>query len=369
MEVSRSSRPTCPAVLLLLAGFCVNTGVSPSASPGVRVPLCRGLTIVTAISQRDGDYESIKTIEALSPQRIDLKYASESLESSIVRRMTVRRTLLPADLASATLYMHIFSNKAAATIPGTTAIGTSAAVLRALKAKGEAELGIFESSAAASLVDRKAHPNIYDYTLVERIRRVEPGPVRLPVIVNDARVELPTVHARANYYGDKADFYFLDDESNPLTVKFRIGRDTLDVIKIRFRCAPASGARPPASSLEESLIRTGRADVYSIHFSFNSDQIREESEPTLDEIADVLRHHPDWKLSIEGHTDSIAADAYNLTLSQRRAAAVKQALVSKKAVADGRLTTMGFGESRPKDTNDTLEGRARNRRVELVRLP
>ncbi len=77
---------------------------------------------------------------------------------------------------------------------------------------------------------------------------------------------------------------------------------------------------------------------------------------------------PDWKLAIEGHTDSIANDAYNLQLSQRRSAAVKNALVSKKAIAGTRLTTAGHGESRPKDTNDTLEGRARNRRVELVKV-
>ena len=132
---------------------------------------------------------------------------------------------------------------------------------------------------------------------------------------------------------------------------------------------PGTGAGSGAAALEESLAKTGRADVYSIYFAFNSDEIREESESTLREIAEVLRRHPEWKLVIEGHTDNIATDAYNLQLSQRRAAAVKQALVSGKGVAGARLTTGGFGEARPKDTNDTLEGRARNRRVELVRVP
>ena len=76
-----------------------------------------------------------------------------------------------------------------------------------------------------------------------------------------------------------------------------------------------------------------------------------------------------WKLGIGGHTDSIASDAYNLDLSTRRAAAVKAALTTSYAVDPQRLTTAGYGESRPKDRNDTLEGRARNRRVELVRHP
>jgi outer membrane protein OmpA-like peptidoglycan-associated protein len=119
--------------------------------------------------------------------------------------------------------------------------------------------------------------------------------------------------------------------------------------------------------LEKSLAATGRADVYDIYFSFNSDQIREESEPRLKEIAEALNKHSDWKLSVEGHTDGVGAAAYNLDLSRRRAAAVKDALVKRYKIDPSRLTTTGFGSSRPKDTNDTLAGRARNRRVELVR--
>ena len=71
---------------------------------------------------------------------------------------------------------------------------------------------------------------------------------------------------------------------------------------------------------------------------------------------------------MEGHTDSLGGDAPNLDLSRRRAAAVKQALASGYGIDAGRLQTAGFGASRPKESNDTLEGRARNRRVELVRL-
>ena len=123
------------------------------------------------------------------------------------------------------------------------------------------------------------------------------------------------------------------------------------------------------STLEKSLQEHGRADIYSIYFSFNSDVIREESEPTLKEIAALMRRHPDWKLSVHGHTDNIASDRYNLDLSRGRAAAVMKALTGKYGVDAARLAYSGHGESNPKDSNDTLEGRARNRRVELVRLP
>lgn len=83
----------------------------------------------------------------------------------------------------------------------------------------------------------------------------------------------------------------------------------------------------------------------------------------------MLKRPPDWKLKVEGDTDNIAADDYNLKLSQRRAASVKNALVSRYAIDGSRMTSEGFGESRPRSPNDTMTGRARNRRVELVRLP
>jgi len=119
--------------------------------------------------------------------------------------------------------------------------------------------------------------------------------------------------------------------------------------------------------IEQALADKKPVDIYSIYFAFNSDAIREESEPTLKEIAEVLRRHPDWRLQVNGHTDGVGSDQYNLDLSKRRAAAVKDTLVKRYGIDASRLTSAGFGKSQPKDSNDTLEGRARNRRVELVR--
>jgi outer membrane protein OmpA-like peptidoglycan-associated protein len=80
-----------------------------------------------------------------------------------------------------------------------------------------------------------------------------------------------------------------------------------------------------------------------------------------------MTDHPTWSLAVDGHTDNIGGDAYNLDLSKRRAAAVKQALVTRYRVDAVRLATNGYGASRPKATNATLAGRAQNRRVELVK--
>jgi outer membrane protein OmpA-like peptidoglycan-associated protein len=121
-------------------------------------------------------------------------------------------------------------------------------------------------------------------------------------------------------------------------------------------------------SLEEGLIEDKRVDVYGIYFDFNSDRIRPESQPVLEEIGSIMKAHPDWRLSIQGHTDNVGGNGqYNLDLSRRRSAAVRLALVKQFGIADDRLSSGGSGAASPKDTNDTPEGRARNRRVELVR--
>jgi OmpA-OmpF porin, OOP family len=87
----------------------------------------------------------------------------------------------------------------------------------------------------------------------------------------------------------------------------------------------------------------------------------------LGEISQALKDNPAWKIKIDGHTDNVGGDAYNLRLSQRRAEAVKQALITQYGISPDRMTPEGFGASRPKAPNTTVEGRALNRRVELVR--
>lgn len=377
------------------------------------IPLCPGLTIVTAISQKDGDYESIKTIESISDGTVRLTYSSERMVNDIfsnegpkLEKLSLRRAIRLEDLRSAPVYLQQFYSELPETIPGTTAIGTSTAVLRALKTRGEAELGIFNAFNGQPSLDRNTHPNVYDFQMMAPIRRIGTAPVMLPVLVNDARVELPAIHARGDFFGDTNEFFFHDDPANPIALKFRLGvgavgrmseeerrargiepkpdggeKDLLQVIKISTRCTgtpPQTGAGAGAgqplsardalpSAIEHALTTGGKADVYDVYFSFNSDTIRQESEPVLQEIAGILQRHPDWTLRLNGHTDNVASDAYNLELSRRRAAAVKAALVGRYRVDARRLTTSGFGESQPKDTNATLEGRAQNRRVELVR--
>ena len=106
--------------------------------------------------------------------------------------------------------------------------------------------------------------------------------------------------------------------------------------------------------------------IYGINFDFNSDKIKDESKPTLDKIAAVLKENSGWKMTIEGHTDNVGGESYNQTLSEKRAQSVKKYL-TENGISEDRLNAVGVGMSKPIAENETEAGRAQNRRVELVK--
>jgi outer membrane protein OmpA-like peptidoglycan-associated protein len=101
-----------------------------------------------------------------------------------------------------------------------------------------------------------------------------------------------------------------------------------------------------------------------ILFDFNSSSLRPDSQQTLRDLASNFRNYPDEQVTIEGHTDSVGTPSYNQTLSQLRASAVSTYLATE-GVPSERITSIGYGETRPKASNDTPEGRQLNRRVEI----
>ncbi len=105
-------------------------------------------------------------------------------------------------------------------------------------------------------------------------------------------------------------------------------------------------------------------DFKSVLFDYNKASIRSESFDTLDNIASIMNEYPNTRFLIEGHTDSRGSDSYNLDLSDRRAASVREYFLGK-GVQASRLESKGFGETRPVATNNTAAGRQENRRVEL----
>jgi len=132
-------------------------------------------------------------------------------------------------------------------------------------------------------------------------------------------------------------------------------------------CAPSGDCRRPRPG--EAVDARGcaldrRFVLRGVKFEFDSDRLLPESKVILKEVAETLSAYPNIKVDVEGHTDNIGTDAYNLGLSERRSITVQKFLESNGVVAK-RLRPVGYGESVPIDTNDTEAGRENNRRVEF----
>jgi outer membrane protein OmpA-like peptidoglycan-associated protein len=124
----------------------------------------------------------------------------------------------------------------------------------------------------------------------------------------------------------------------------------------------AAGGR----KLYDALAEKGRVATQGIYFASGSAEIQPQSQPTLKEIVGMLTEHPDLALEVEGHTDNVGSAEANRALSEQRAQAVVAYLTSN-GVDASRVMAKGFGATRPVAPNTTAEGRAANRRVELVR--
>lgn len=339
------------------AATAVSTG-----NKAALVPLGPGLTIVDAWHVSYGDYELIENADSVATDSVRF-FMSDGANHN-----EVYRTICREDLQNAHVYKTGFGDGDPEIFRGTTLFSVSSTVLNDLKTKRRTAFTYTQTvdegdDAAGKTASRRLEHDgfMWDEWSGELIR-VEPDDQPVDVIVNDQRVQLPAVHARGMLGKEMTELWVVDDPLNPVTLRFAQlnSKFSLQVVKLSF-----PGGEAP--KIEQSLKQKGTAEVHGIYFDFGSDQIRGESEPVLKEIAEAMTANPAWSLKIEGHTDNIGGDQYNQALSERRAAAVKAALVERHQVNASRLTTAGFGASRPKESNDTLEGRARNRRVELIR--
>ncbi|WP_373845834.1 OmpA family protein, partial [Bacteroides heparinolyticus] len=136
-------------------------------------------------------------------------------------------------------------------------------------------------------------------------------------------------------------------------------KSTFHIKNIRI----AKGAVP----LYDKFLTDGKIITYGITFDVGKATIKPQSQGTLNEIFNILQKHPDLKFSIEGHTDNIGNTRLNQSLSEARAKAVCEKL-QKMGINPTRLSAKGYGMNKPIDTNDTPEGRAKNRRVEFIKL-
>ena len=143
-----------------------------------------------------------------------------------------------------------------------------------------------------------------------------------------------------------------------------------NIVDLRDRCPNEPGIEAesgcPRVYENVEVTSTGIVIRQQIFFAFNRAVIQSQSFGILDTVAQVMRDFPDISIEVQGHTDSRGNDAFNMRLSQQRADAVRQYLI-QQGIAESRLSSHGYGETQPIESNATNEGRGLNRRVEFVR--
>jgi outer membrane protein OmpA-like peptidoglycan-associated protein len=325
-----------------------------------------------------------------------------------VKRLVWPRQVRHEDLEESSRLTLLYSSVDPESYGGQTFAETSRNVLSTLKSSGESPfvVGIYAESDAGPLAglmrsDTPAPPaprpngappipdmgqlfhmmfgsarHYYRGTL----KRLEPQDVPIAVLVNGARVSLPAVHAGGTFtFGQdrpqKVEMWWLDNADWPLTLRWTFGPASQLITRIDWIEETSGGGASGSSGTDgaragmaaQLASQSCRVELHGIYFNSGSAVLLEESEPMLKQVAALIKASPEPTLSVEGHTDNIGSADYNQKLSEQRAAAVRDALVSRHGIPAARLIVKGYGLTRPVETNATFEGRARNRRVELAR--
>ena len=348
---------------------------------GTRITPVRGLVVAETEHGEGGDREALTTVEDATPAgvRYGWRYRDMLANGDTVTGEAFR-FVSAADLASAPRTHFIYDPKGPEEHPGTTAWSVSSAVYQQLVASGSASFQIMsaEPPAGAKLLGGLSFfPNSQLVPVRWRgtLTRVSAKPESFPVLINGRRVTVPALHARGQFTGRgqqwTPELWVLADSAYPMLLKvvsvdppkaFQIVR-----IDLPDQIGTATGAGVRAREIERDLASACRVELPGVYFAFNSAALDPASDRALASVADILARHRDWSVVIEGHTDSIGGDAPNRALSEQRASAVRDRLVTQHRIAGTRLRFAGYGAAKPREPNATIEGRARNRRVELAR--
>jgi outer membrane protein OmpA-like peptidoglycan-associated protein len=355
-----SNRPTVPLGPfkgvdgLFIGGDCPDPPASAdsemAAEAQATIPIKVGLTLSQTwnFSSSEGDHECLDQVTSVDRRSI---VVSSSCVSRTKTKIHWSRRFCRVDLENSHLYMTQGYQDEPELFRGALRFSVSLATFAALKQNAETRHQYIDFDWAPFTLRRD-----YDDMMKSS------GSGTYDIIMNDRKVTLPTIDVSVMSKANKQMVRgkVLDDARFPIMLDYTMPDEefSLRYNKVSF---------PVEGEIEKQLAKDKKVDVYGIYFDFNSDSIRPESEPILKEIASAMNSNKEWNLTINGHTDNIGGDASNLILSKKRSEAVRKALVDRYHVDPAHLSTNGYGASSPKETNDTELGRARNRRVELIR--
>jgi OOP family OmpA-OmpF porin len=151
-------------------------------------------------------------------------------------------------------------------------------------------------------------------------------------------------------------------------IVIRLGQPVIGVDVISSRQADYRPVEIKAPEMAKALSAAGKIDIYGIFFDVDKTELKSESRATLEEVARLLKSDPSLRLEVAGHTDNTGGADHNMKLSAGRAVAVVNALVNSYGIDKARLQPKGYGDTNPVAPNDSEQGRAKNRRVELRKL-
>lgn len=354
------------ACLILLAALQMLLSLPSMAEAGnvvPRIPLEVGLMVVSATVDHGLDYEVFRTVVAADDDAVTFVLRRTDPSSggdTDARAISVTRIVKRQDLAEANRVIAYFHTQDPELFPGSTAFQASTDFLDALRGGGQVPFVFGIAAGPLGLLGARKYYR-------GNLQRVDL--VQVAVLLNGVPTTLPAMHVKGTLkVGDdvgEAEFWWLDQSDNALALRWTFKDSRVQVVRIDTLGSPAEAA---VSQLRTALASDlCRAALHGVYFDTGSAALLPQSEAEIAVVAALVKDHPEWQLAIEGHTDDIGSAEDNLLLSQKRAAAVRLALIDGCGIVADRLTATGYGETSPLDDNGSLEGRARNRRVELAR--
>jgi outer membrane protein OmpA-like peptidoglycan-associated protein len=339
------------------------TLVDTTVAPTPTIPLQRGLTMVSVLHRAEGDRENTVEVEDATLEGATYRWRYRERQNGELKDGAFERFVRAADLATAPgMHTGFQPGEGRQEVPGYTAFSLSRGIYHRAESDGSTPftMMLLDEVVGGSGVSRQGSSSLMPFRGTLAPVSVAPEPMSL--LVNGRRSWVRTHHLVARLVYEKraaeVHLWVLADSAHPLVLKTTVGARRFQMIRVDL---------PGDRGVEADLARSCRAELPGIYFAFASAALEPASEAALNEVGALLGRHPDWTLTVEGHTDSVGDAAANQQLSIERAESVRAALVEGQGIAASRLIATGFGATRARETNATLEGRARNRRVELVR--